>query len=158
MIWPKEASLSIKSAKPGAVASVDTADSVGDDADRSTSTTFAVRASILARVSAVSVMLAPSPVPSTVIFRALSPAERNSWASRSISVTPAPNSGCTFGTDEAIGTDGAAGSGGAAAVGTGVGDVAPGAVMRSSSPVAIQPAVSISDASVAIRTIGIFFG
>ena len=36
MTWPNEASLSIKSASPGAVASTDTAVSVGDETDRST--------------------------------------------------------------------------------------------------------------------------
>ena len=46
---------------------------VGDDAARSTTTTRASRASSRASVSAVSVMLSPGAVPSTVILRAASP-------------------------------------------------------------------------------------
>ena len=49
---------------------------VGDDADRSTTTTRASRAIRRASVSAVRVMLSPAAVPRIVILRAASPAPR----------------------------------------------------------------------------------
>ena len=76
MTCENEASPSINSASPGAVGSTDTAEIVGDDADRSTTTTLALRAISRASVSAVSVMLSPEAVPRTVILRAASPAPR----------------------------------------------------------------------------------
>src|SRR5271168_5381840 len=59
---------------------------VGDDTDRSATTTLASRAISLARVSAVRVMLSLEAVPRIVTLRAASPASRKFAASCSISV------------------------------------------------------------------------
>ena len=59
--------------QPRAAGSTDTAAIVGDDADRSTTTTLALRANRRASVSAVNVMLSPDAVPRMVILRAASP-------------------------------------------------------------------------------------
>ena len=91
MTCENEASPSINSASPGAAGSTDTAAIVGDDADRSTTTTLASRAIRRASVSAVRVMLSPDAVPRIVTLRAASPALRKSSASCSISVSPDRN-------------------------------------------------------------------
>ena len=76
MTCENEASPSISSASPGASGSTDTAEIVGEDADRSTTTTLALRAIRRASVSAVSVMLSLGAVPRIVTLRAASPAPR----------------------------------------------------------------------------------
>src|SRR6202051_4303389 len=84
MTCANEASPSINSASPGALGSTDTAEMVGAAAAKSTTTTFALRASKRAIVRAVNVMLSSEAVPSTVILRAAAPASRKSSARRSI--------------------------------------------------------------------------
>ena len=71
-----EASPCINSASPGADGSTDTAEIAGDAADKSTTTTLALRAISRASVSAVIVMLSPAAVPRTVTLCAASPALR----------------------------------------------------------------------------------
>src|SRR6266850_100594 len=159
MTCEKEASPIIKSASPGAVGSTDVNEMVADDADRSTTTTRAVCAIRRASASAVKVMLSLEAVPSIVILRAASPASRKSMASFSISV----NSGAMSGQVSLKNGSGSATSAAAAGVSAGAGEAANataagGAVMRSSSPVAIAPALSINVASVAISTTGSFLG
>src|SRR5258708_6372771 len=168
MTCENEASPSINSASPGAAGSADTADIVGDDADRSTTTTRAWRAIRRASVSAVKVMLSLEAVPRIVTLRAASPAPRKRAASRSISVNSvgisAAGGGLTSGRVSLnTGAGSVAATAAAGGARTGAGEdanaaIARGAVMRSNSPVAIVPALSISVASVAISTIGSFFG
>ena len=76
MTCENEASPSINSASPGAAGSTETAAIVGDDADRSTTTTLALRAISRASVNAVRVMLSLDAVPRIVTLRAASPALR----------------------------------------------------------------------------------
>src|SRR2546423_9247279 len=176
MTCENEASPSINSASPGAAGSTDIADMVGDDADKSTTTTLILPAIRRASVNTVNVMLSPEAVPRTVTLRAAPPARRKSSATHSISVGSGTASGagsprsCGRLTNSAARS--AAGAGSAAKVASaaevaaarsGAGEdanaaVARGAVMRSNSPVAIAPALSINVASVATSTIGSFFG
>ena len=184
MTCANEASPSINSASPGAFGSTDTAEMVGDDAAKSTTTTFALRAIRRAIVSAVNVMLSLAAVPRTVILRAAAPASRKSSARRSISEKlgnnvrsgrsrrPQAQQALALALALALarlwlglrlGHRGGNGCEQQPARGPLRGaDVkaatARGAVMRNNSPVTIAPAESIRVANVAISTIGSFFG
>jgi hypothetical protein len=186
MICANDASPCINSASPGATGSTDAIVIMGEDAARSTTTIFACCAISRASVKAVSVMSSPEAVPSTVTLRAAVPAPTRTSASCSISPISATGfvrgasargsfnngSGVASSTLGITGSSGAiagarTGAGGAAKAISGAisritsGGAAPGrrgAVIRNSSPVAIAPDVSSKVASVAISTIGSFFG
>ena len=140
---------------------------VGEDAARSTTTTFACRAIRRASVKAVSVMLSLDAVPRIVTLRAAPPAWTSSSASCSISSIPHRRSryrvqtGAGFEDLQLASKYGAVG-GDDVRIGAGEDRSsqrsARGAVMRSNSPVTIAPEVSSKVASVAISTIGSFFG
>src|SRR5580692_9760009 len=183
MTWVNEASPCINSANPGAFGSTETAEIVGEVAVRSTTMTLALCAIRRAMVSAVRVMLSLEAVPRMVTLRAATPAASSFSASCSTSDNSDSISGASgtatdstaafdsiTGTDSIAGLDSAAnlGSTGAAktfATGSRSGAdtdtnaaAARGIVIRSNSPVTINPLDSIRVASVAISTIGSFFG
>ena len=157
---------------------------VGEAAARSTTITLALRAIRRAMVSAVRVMLSLGAVPRTVTLRAATPAASSfsascstSRSSDSISGASGTATGSTAGSDStAAGLDSAASLYSAANLGSAGGlktlatgsrsgaetdtkaAAARGIVMRSNSEVTINPVDNISVASVAISTIGSFFG
>ena len=156
MICEKDASPCINSASPGARGSIDVPE-IGAEAARSTTTTRASRAISRASVSVANVMASVDAVPSTVTLRAPSSAPRHASASRSISSNSVAISGASPATGS-LSLDTIAGDAWIEADGDINAAAARGAVRRKSSPVRIAPPESSNVASVAISTIGSFFG